>query len=119
MYNYITFTDIKYRRFENESSKKILTNEQKNKDVHGSYGALLFDKRWKNKREEILLRDSHACLNCKGNLKLQVHHRQYHFIEQNNRFKLPWDYPHHLLITLCERCHQKGHSKFKVPTIKV
>lgn len=86
---------------------------------HGTYGALLFDKRWIAKRAEILLRDHHACVICKRSETLQVHHRQYHFIKILKQFKAPWDYEDELMITLCERCHAKGHSKFRVPTVYV
>jgi hypothetical protein len=85
--------------------------------AHGSYGSLLFDPRWKSKRAEIMSRDSECCVICKGKDELQVHHRQYQFVKSENAFKMPWDYPDYLLITLCKSCHQRGHSKFKVPTL--
>jgi hypothetical protein len=85
--------------------------------AHGSYGGLLFDPRWKAKRLEIMARDKGQCVICQSAEELQVHHRQYQFIKAENAFKVPWDYPGHLLITLCRNCHQRGHSKFKVPTI--
>ncbi len=87
--------------------------------AHGSYGALLFKPEWRAKREEILIRDNRSCVICKNNLSLQVHHRQYHFVVKENQFKLPWQYPGNLLITLCESCHKRGHSKFKVPIINI
>lgn len=86
---------------------------------HGSYGNLLFDQRWKNKRAAIVGRDNGCCVICKNTEDLQVHHRQYHFIKSANAFKMPWDYADHLMITLCKSCHQRGHSKFKVPTITI
>lgn len=86
---------------------------------HGSYGALLFHPNWKMKRKEILQRDMHRCVHCRSDKDLQVHHRQYHFIASEQKFRLPWDYPGHLLITLCESCHNKGHNKYKVPTITI
>jgi hypothetical protein len=87
------------------------------KQAHGTYGALLFDKRWIAKRVQILIRDSHQCAVCKRNQGLQVHHRQYHFIKALNQFKAPWDYENYLLVTLCDRCHSRGHSKFRVPNV--
>lgn len=87
--------------------------------THGSYGGLLFHPKWKARRKEILLRDMHRCVHCRSNQELQVHHRQYHFLAGEQRFRLPWDYPDHLMITLCESCHSKGHSKYKVPTITI
>lgn len=86
---------------------------------HGTYGALLFDERWKSRRGEILFRDGRSCVICKGKEDLQVHHRQYHFIKSASKFKPPWDYADHLLLTLCKSCHNRGHSKFKVPTIAI
>ena len=85
--------------------------------VHGSYDNLLFDPRWKSKRNEIMSRDKGCCVICNGINELQVHHRQYQYIKAAKGFKVPWDYPDHLLITLCKSCHQRGHSKFKVPIL--
>lgn len=121
-YNYISFQENKYRRFDQNSNEKNIASvidEKPNEESHGSYGALLFDPRWRERRKEILLRDANVCVNCSSSLKLQVHHRQYHFITKTNHYKMPWDYASNLLITLCEKCHQNGHSKFKVPTIKI
>lgn len=85
-------------------------------NTHGTYGATLFDPRWKAKRKLILQRDRNQCVICNSQEKLQVHHRQYHFSRSSNTFKQPWDYPNKLLITLCESCHSKGHRQHEVPT---
>jgi len=85
-------------------------------ESHGSYGAKLFDKRWKDFRKKILDRDSHKCIVCEVDTELQVHHKQYHFSKLSRTFKNPWEYKTKYLITLCKKCHQKGHGKFKVPT---
>lgn len=82
---------------------------------HGAYGAALFDPRWKSKRKEILERDQSKCVICKSDNNLQIHHRQYHFSRTLNVFKNPWEYDNSLMVTLCERCHQKGHRLYKVP----
>ena len=111
-----------YRRFikeDKELQQAGLVYQQEETPAHGTYGALLFRPEWKAKREEILERDSRCCIVCKAVNSLQVHHRQYHFIVRQNQFKLPWDYPDHLLITICEPCHKNGHNKFKVPTINI
>jgi hypothetical protein len=84
---------------------------------HGTYGALLFNKRWIARRAEIIQRDNNRCIICSKEEGLQVHHRQYHFIKAIQQFKAPWDYEDRLLITLCEKCHSRGHSKFKVPNV--
>lgn len=107
-----------YRRYisvdrkENEQEKKI-------PEMHGSYGALLFDRRWKEKRAAILSRDANKCIICGLSDKLEVHHRQYRYISAKGKFKAPWDYPDNILITLCNSCHQRGHAKFKVPIINL
>jgi len=108
-----------YRRFKTTvSDKNGIASLEKQQDIaHGSYGALLFDKRWKNRREYILNKDKYSCTVCSSQQDLQVHHRQYHYLKTEKKFKVPWDYPDQLLITLCERCHQKGHNQYKVPII--
>lgn len=87
--------------------------------AHGAYAGLLFDQRWKQRRQQILHRDNQKCVICLATEKLHVHHRQYHFIKALQKFKSPWEYEDRLMITLCEKCHQRGHNKFKVPTIYV
>jgi len=125
-YQYISFTDdTPYRRYievEQPYAGKKLIPEQAalpTTKAHGSYGPLLLHPKWKSKRKEILTRDLYRCIHCKSDKNLQVHHRQYHFIVSQQQFKLPWDYPDQLLITLCESCHGKGHNKYKVPTINI
>ena len=114
--------DSTYRRYRQEE-RSIESHSLNPVDLdipaHGTYGALLFDPRWKTKRVEILVRDMHSCTICQSQDTLQVHHRQYHFLVKENKFRMPWDYPDHLLITLCESCHKRGHSKYKVPTINL
>lgn len=83
------------------------------------YGALLFRKEWKEKRKEILLRDKNKCIICGEVANLEVHHRQYVYKKAMRKFNLPWDYPNHVLITLCRECHSQGHSKYKIPIIEL
>lgn len=125
-YKYLRFKENgPYRRYIHEAVLKQPAPEASIKgsvlsqQSHGSYGALLFHPSWKAKRKEILDRDLHRCVHCRSDKQLQVHHRQYHFVERLQKFRLPWEYPGHLLITLCEACHNKGHHKYKVPTITV
>jgi hypothetical protein len=113
-----------YRRFisaedKNAIEQSVLEPQEGNTPAHGTYGALLFHPLWRAKRQEILRRDYFKCVICQDENVLQVHHRQYLFIVKQNQFKLPWDYPDHLLISLCESCHKRGHSKFKVPIINI
>src|SRR6266567_1990017 len=115
-YRYLAFKDNEiYRRYIQENNDRPLqesTWKPKSHEIpaHGTYGASLFDPRWKTKRLEILNRDSYSCVVCKKNENLQVHHRQYHFLVRENKFKPPWDYDNYLLISLCESCHKRGHS---------
>jgi len=82
---------------------------------HGTYGGTLLDPRWKTKRQEILKRDNNKCVNCGSEENLQVHHKQYHFSKNLNEYRYPWEYSDRYLITLCERCHKKGHNIYRVP----
>lgn len=80
------------------------------------YGEKLFDPRWIEKKKTILLRDENKCVICgKSNVKLHVHHKQYHFIKRLQLHVEPWEYNNNLLITLCESCHNRGHYRYKVP----
>lgn len=106
-----------YRRYINKAIKS--SSIVKAPPSHGSYGALLLDKRWKDRRSVILSRDLNKCVICGLADNLQVHHRQYHYLTELKQFKPPWDYSDKMLITLCSNCHQRGHSKFKVPIIKI
>lgn len=81
-----------------------------------NYGEKLFDLRWKNKRKQILDRDSNKCKICgKSEGKLHVHHKQYHFIKRLQIHVDPWDYDNKLMIAVCESCHSRGHYRYKVP----
>lgn len=116
-------SDNAYRRYisEGDSTKLINGNHSGNTievPAHGSYGALLFRPEWRARREQIINRDK-VCVICRSNENLQVHHRQYHFVVRDNNFRLPWEYEDRLLITLCEPCHKKGHSQYKVPTVNL
>ncbi|HPR72997.1 MAG TPA: HNH endonuclease [Bacteroidales bacterium] len=82
---------------------------------HGTYGGTLLDPRWKSRRQEILNRDNNKCINCGSEEDLQVHHRQYHFSTGLNKYRNPWEYSERYLITLCGKCHKKGHHTYKVP----
>lgn len=86
-----------------------------------SYGELLTRPEWKSKRLQILARDNYTCQICGSTDKktLQVHHRQYHYVVRLCAFKKPWDYPDECLITICKRCHDRGHVQYKVPKIKI
>jgi 5-methylcytosine-specific restriction endonuclease McrA len=86
------------------------------KENHGSYGKYLLDIRWREFRKKIIQRDNNKCTICNSESALQVHHKQYHFSETARTFKKPWEYSTNLLITICKKCHDFGHRKYKVPT---
>jgi 5-methylcytosine-specific restriction endonuclease McrA len=84
-------------------------------NIHGSYQALLFDKRWIAKRALILQRDNSRCVICGSTEHLVVHHKQYHFNNKRNEKYPPWEYDDKYLVTLCESCHSRGHAKYDIP----
>jgi len=84
-----------------------------------SYWELLKDTRWKEKCDFIKQRDGFSCRVCKVSENLIVHHRQYRFLIDSQRFVLPWENPESELITLCDSCHKQGHIKFDVPIIYI
>ena len=84
-----------------------------------NYISLLKHPKWFEKRKQILLRDGNACIVCGSDSNLNIHHRQYHINARTGQFVQPWNYNPRYLITLCNECHQKGHSKFKVPYFKI
>jgi 5-methylcytosine-specific restriction endonuclease McrA len=83
------------------------------------YSALLSRPEWQTKRLEILHRDANRCAFCQSAKNLEVHHRQYHYSESTGQHLPPWQYADALLITVCKKCHDKGHQSFRVPTYKV
>ena len=79
-----------------------------------NYREHLFDKRWLNKRADILQRDGCKCKICGSEDHLVVHHKQYHITSDGKKL-LPWMYDDKYLVTLCESCHKRGHYLYKVP----
>lgn len=118
-YRYLMFENKGiYRRYIDNEKIKEQEEVFSKMETHGTYGGLLFREEWKNKRDEIIKRDG-SCKICNSITDLQVHHRQYHFLLKEKKFKLPWEYSNKLLITLCENCHRRGHNKYKVPIINI
>jgi 5-methylcytosine-specific restriction endonuclease McrA len=83
-----------------------------------TYEALLRNDLWLTRRERILARDGHCCVNCTSTLGLVVHHRQYHVDKVTGEYLMPWEYDDRYLVTLCSRCHELGHRRFKILTFK-
>ena len=80
-----------------------------------SYDDLLKTEEWREKRQKILNRDNNKCVYCGKTHNLQVHHKYYS--KYPNGFRVyPWNYPDDALITLCDECHKKVHSKKKIKT---
>jgi hypothetical protein len=69
------------------------------------YSEQLRDPRWQRKRLETMQRDDWKCCRCsRGDVTLNVHHREY----INGR--MPWEYELEMLETLCEPCHNRHHE---------
>lgn len=72
------------------------------------YSEKLKDPRWQKKRLGILERDGWTCQRCfDSESPLAVHHLRYVPGWE------PWDYPEHLLLTLCENCHEYEYQTVK------
>lgn len=84
-----------------------------------TYSEQLRSIHWLKRREQILNRDHNRCRNCQSDRALQIHHKQYHTFKKSGNFKRPWEYDQRYLITLCSRCHEIGHNKFKVPIFNI
>ena len=77
--------------------------------IKATYGKLLWQDKWRTKRQQILQRDGQQCRHCGSADRLQVHHRQYYRCKSTGHKLAPWGYPDNALITLCDRCHADGH----------
>lgn len=84
-----------------------------------SYNELLQSENWLKRRNQILERDGYRCVRCFSTDNLNVHHRQYQIIARTGEFKKPWEYEGYNLVTLCSKCHHRGHQLFKVPVFNV
>jgi hypothetical protein len=70
-----------------------------------SYADLLKDRRWQQKRLEVLDSAGWECQNCGSTdnaVQLHVHHKKY------RRGAKPWEYELVELQALCEPCHEKA-----------
>lgn len=87
--------------------------------MNTEYNSLLNRPQWFEKRKIILERDNNKCRCCGTTSALQVHHRQYHINKRTGSFQLPWKYDNRYLITLCNKCHSRGHENYKVPSFTI
>lgn len=74
-----------------------------------NYAAQLKDRRWWDKRTEILMRDYFHCTQCgcDANNILEVHHLDY------IKGRLAWEYSNDNFLTLCRKCHSQ--EQFRAP----
>jgi len=82
----------RFMKFINDSKAKISRN---------NYSNYLSSESWKNKRKEILKRDSYICQGCLTENATEVHHITYNNIGDELYFQL---------ISLCSDCHAKVHN---------
>lgn len=73
-----------------------------------TYAEKLKHPEWQKKRLKIMERDGFKCWGCGNKEKtLNIHHRVY------IPGRLPWEYMDHILITLCDECHNLSHDMLK------
>jgi len=82
------------------------------------YADQLQDSRWRKLRERILERDGNCCRCCGASESLEIHHRQYRVLSDTGEWFKPWEYPEHILVTLCNTCHATGHATYSIPVIQ-
>lgn len=75
-----------------------------------NYSDKLKDGQWQRRRLEILQRDDFKCTVCGSTKLLHIHHNKY--------TGQPWDAPASDLVTLCDSCHKKEHTKQFTPELK-
>lgn len=72
-----------------------------------TYKQQLLTSNWLKRKSEIMTRDNFVCSHClcdNFETRLEVHHVVY------MKGKSAWEYPDHLLITLCRECHEEEHE---------
>lgn len=61
---------------------------------------------WQKMRLYVLKRDNFTCVECGDKTKtLHAHHLKYLY------GKYVWQVPHYYIVTLCENCHSREHSR--------
>ncbi len=70
-----------------------------------TYSELLKDPRWQKMRLKKLEAAGWVCQRCYDDgTTLSVHHKRY------VKGRMPWEYPEHELVVLCQPCHEEEHS---------
>lgn len=70
------------------------------------YSELLKDPRWQKMRLKKLEAAEWRCQLCwDDEAMLSVHHKRY------VKARMPWDYPEHELVVLCQPCHEAEHEQ--------
>lgn len=70
------------------------------------YSELLRDPRWQKMRLKKLESAEWCCQICyDSETMLSVHHKRY------VKGRMPWEYPEHELVVLCQPCHESEHEE--------
>jgi hypothetical protein len=85
-----------------------------------NYKDYLKTKHWKNKREEVLMKQGNKCRICGSEIKIQIHHRRY---KLPNGDSVLGKEPNCFLLPVCNDCHSlwhklKGFKKIPFPTLR-
>lgn len=72
----------------------IINNGSQSKDFYTQY---INSRDWQLKRREVLKRDNHQCQTCLNTENLEIHHKTYERLGDENLDDL---------ITLCTHCHE-------------
>ena len=79
--------------------------ELSKRPTKAEYAKLRMHPKWQKKRLRVFQRDKWQCRQCKDKeTTLHVHHLKY------TKY-YPWNEPMNNLVTLCARCHGRGHKK--------
>lgn len=85
-----------------EFKQKLKTNISKHKEERREkYIEYLSSEKWKRFRKQIIQERDGACENCRSSENLQVHHKHYINIFNEQREDV---------LLLCRKCHKRVHS---------
>lgn len=92
-----------YEKIISRNKYKSSKSLSRNKKPFIPYYKQLQDKRWINRRNQILKKGGYKCSLCGRKNNLQVHHKIY------LKDKMAWEYKDKYLEVLCNECHEKRH----------